>query len=154
MFILGNCQVLQEIIASFPEDAARMGVVPEKLLLERFKRVKSACKKVGMVNEGGSILKYGLSFIKSFFVISQWYQMNMDEQIDLEKLDTYEILAKAEYFASQGDLLQAAKFISQLKGVSRKLSHDWLKETILLLETRQTANLLSAYVASLCAEME
>ncbi|XP_065648646.1 MICOS complex subunit MIC60 isoform X4 [Hydra vulgaris] len=150
----GNNQVLREIIAAFPEDAVTLGVIPEKLLLERFKRVKSACKKVGMVNEGGSLIKYALSYFKSFFVISQWYQMNMEEPINVEKLDTYEILAKAEYFASQGDLLQTAKFISQLNGVSRKLSHDWLKETILLLETRQTVSLLSAYVASLCAGME
>ncbi|XP_012557738.2 MICOS complex subunit MIC60 isoform X1 [Hydra vulgaris] len=154
MEIGGNNQVLREIIATFPEDAVTLGVIPEKLLLERFKRVKSACKKVGMVNEGGSLIKYALSYFKSFFVISQWYQMNVEEPINVEKLDTYEILAKAEYFASQGDLLQTAKFISQLNGVSRKLSHDWLKETILLLETRQTVSLLSAYVASLCAEME
>jgi len=74
--------------------------------------------------------------------------------IDIDKLTSYEILAKAEYFIQQGDLETAAKLMSQMKGVARKLCGDWLNEVRLLLETKQTAILLQAYAASIAAGLE
>lgn len=142
--------VIEEIVGSFPQDAASIGVIPEKELLLRFKDVKSACKKVAMVGEqGGAVPTYLLSYLKSLFMFSFWYKGSFENEVDVDNLDPYEILAKAEYYAFEGNLEQAAKLMSQLKGVPRKLCNDWLKETRLLLETKQTACLLMAYAASL-----
>ena len=131
------------------------GVIPEKDLIQRFKHVKSVCKKVALIDEqGGSIGTYLISYVKSLFVYSGWYQRNIESSIDLENLGPYEILSKADYFIQEGDLEQAAKFMSQLKGAARKLSSDWLYEVRLLLETKQTAQLLIAYAAALNAGTE
>lgn len=103
-----------------------------------------------MVGEhGGAVPTYLLSYLKSLFMFSFWYKGSFESDVDVDNLDPYEILAKAEYYALEGDLEQVAKFMTQLKGVPRKLCSDWLKETRLLLETKQTASLLMAYAASL-----
>ena len=145
---------LAEIVDSFPEQATLFGVVPEKDLINRFKHVKDACKRVAAVQDGDSIMKYLLSYVKSMFVISRWYLTDVDQAVDIDKLTSYEILAKAEHFIREGDLETATKLMSQLKGVARKLSSDWLNEARLLLETKQTALLLQAYAASLQAGLE
>ena len=147
-------ETLTEIVDSFPEQAVLFGVVPEKDLLQRFKRVKASCKRVAAVGDGDSLLKYVLSYVKSVFVVSRWYLTDVAEAVDVDKLTCYEILAKAEHFIEEGDLDTAAKLMSQLKGVARKLSGDWLNEVRLLLETKQTALLLQAYAASLAAGLE
>lgn len=145
---------LTEIVDSFPEQAVLFGVVPEKDLINRFKHVKAACKRVAAVQDGDSILKYVMSYVKSMFVVSRWYLTDVGEAVDVEKLTCYEILAKAEHFIQEGDLETAAKLMSQLTGVARKLSGDWLNEVRLLLETKQTVMLLQAYTASLAAGLE
>lgn len=147
-------ETLTEIVNSIPEEAALFGVIPEKHLINRFKHVKRECKKVAMVSEGDSLGMYALSYIKSLFVFSRWYLRNAEGEIDLDELSSYEILSKAEYFTQQGDLETAAKFMSQLKGVPRKLCGDWLNEVRLFLETKQTALLLQAYAASLTVGLE
>jgi len=155
LHLAGHNTVIEEIVASVPTEATSLGVVPEKELLARFEGVKSACKKVALVgDEGGALPLYALSYIKSLFVFSAWYKGESNNEIDVEQLGPYEILAKAEYFIQNGDLEQATKFMSQLKGVSRKLCNDWLKEARLYLETKQTATLLMAYASSLSVAVE
>ena len=152
--VLERNTTLAEIVDSFPEQAALFGVVPEKDLINRFKHVKKACKQVASVNDGDSIGQYLLSYVKSVFVFSRWYLSDVNAAIDINELTCYEILAKAEYFIQQGDLETAAKLMSQMKGVARKLCSDWLNEVRLLLETKQTAVLLQAYAASIAAGLE
>lgn len=142
------------MVESIPEQAALFGVIPEKELMNRFKQVKHECKKVAMVGEGDSIGMYLLSYVKSLFVISTWYLQDAHCAIDLNELTNYEILAKAEYFIQEGDLETAAKLMSQLEGVPRKLCGDWLNEVRLFLETKQTSLLLQAYAASLTVGLE
>lgn len=143
------------MVNCIPEEAALFGVIPEKDLLNRFKRVKQECKKVAMVSEGDSLGMYLLSYVKSLFVLNSWYANDIESRIDPEEATTYELLAKAEYFITQeGDLETAAKLMSQLKGVPRKLCGDWLNEVRLFLETKQTALLLQAYAASLTVGFE
>ena len=153
-FLSEQNATLTEIVDSFPEQAVLFGVVPEKDLINRFKHVKAACKRVAAVQDGDSILKYVVSYVKSVFVVSRWYLTDVGEAVDVEKLTCYEILAKAEHFIQEGDLETAAKLMSQLTGVARKLSGDWLNEVRLLLETKQTVMLLQAYTASLAAGLE
>lgn len=52
------------------------------------------------------------------------------------------------YWIEHGDLTQALKYMNLLKGASRNIAEDWLKETRLLLETQQAANTLMAHAAT------
>jgi len=140
---------IDAIVSSIPKAAVDSGVVPEKLLIQRFSDLKRDCKQVAMVkDENGSFLAYTLSYIKSLLVFPRFYQSGLDSDIDIEKIGPYEILEKAEYYIQKGDLVQAAKLMSQLKGVSKRLSADWLNEVRLLLETKQMADFLMAYAGS------
>jgi len=148
--------ILSTIISTIPKCAASSGVIPENTLLQHFNDIKPVCKRVAMVkDEGASMFAYAFSYIKSLFVISQFYHRHISDDIDPESLGPYEILEKADYYIQQGDLEQAAKFMSQLKGVPGKLCSNWLKEVRLLLETKQSASLLTTYVVgSLIAGFE
>lgn len=52
------------------------------------------------------------------------------------------------YWIEHGDLTQTLKYMNLLKGASRNIAEDWLKETRLLLETQQAANTLMAHAAT------
>lgn len=144
-------EVFSAIIDSIPQGAAESGVIPEDILVQRFSAVKRSCMRVATVKDG-SVLSYAFSYIKSFFVISSYFQQHIDAEIDITKIGPYEILEKADFYLQQGDLVQAAKFMSLLNGVPRKLCADWLNEVLLLLETKQSVNLLLGYAGSFIAE--
>lgn len=58
------------------------------------------------------------------------------------------IFFKFRYWIEHGDLTQALKYMNLLRGASRNIAEDWLKETRLLLETQQAANTLMAHAAT------
>lgn len=151
-----NDNILSTILSTVPKYAVSSGVIPENTLIQHFNDIKPVCMRVAMVkDEGASVFAYAFSYIKSLFVFSRFYQRHVLDEVDLESLGPYEILEKADYYIQQGDLEQAAKFISQLKGVPKKLCTNWLKEVRLLLETKQSMDLLMAYViGSLIAGFE
>lgn len=45
-------------------------------------------------------------------------------------------------------MIQALKYMNLLKGASRYVASDWLKEARLLLETQQATNTLMAHAAA------
>jgi len=145
-------EVLTAIIDSIPRGAADMGVIPEDILVQRFNSVKQACMRVAAVKDG-SVLSYAFSYIKSFFVLTRFF-LNVNAEVDVNTIGPYEILEKADYYIKNGDLVQAAKFMSLLNGVPRKLCADWLNEVLLLLETKQSLSLLLAYSGSFIANGE
>lgn len=53
------------------------------------------------------------------------------------------------YWIDRGDLLQALRYMNLLKGYSRKVAADWIKETKLHLETLQAAEALMAHAVSI-----
>jgi len=145
-----NDPILAQIISSFPDRASKSGVIPETVLFQDFKEKKRLCQRVAYVDDTNkSLMVYAFSYIKSWFVISSFYRQQPDQGVDIESLGPFEILEKAEYFIEQGDLEQAAKFMSQLKGVGRKLCAGWLDEVRLLLETKLLTNFLKAYAGSI-----
>jgi len=148
-------EVMKEVVSNIPEEAALLGVSTERDLTNRFADVKAACKKVAMVgDDGGNMWSYLVSYLKSFVASSTASKDNIYEPVDVESISPYELLDKADICVQVGDLEQAARFMSQLRGVSRKLSSDWLNEVRLYLETKQTAQLLLAYAASLSVAYE
>lgn len=52
------------------------------------------------------------------------------------------------YWIERGNLIQALKYMNLLKGASRYVASDWLKEARLLLETQQATNTLMAHAAA------
>ena len=143
-----NDSVVTQVLESVPEVAAKRGVYSEEDLRSRFYKVRRACRRVAMVRgSDGGPLTYLLSYMQSFLVFDTFDPARDGEMVDLDNVDTFELLARAEYYLRQGDLELAARFVNQLRGETRRLSRDWLKEARLLLETRQAANFLTAYAA-------
>ncbi|XP_070540808.1 MICOS complex subunit MIC60-like [Ptychodera flava] len=142
--------VIDGIIEAMPEQALTRGVVTEETLKSRWKHVRKVCKKVAMVDEvGGSMFQYLLSYVQSFLIIDNPRPPSAEEDIDPSTLDTFKLLAFADFHIKNGDLDQAVRYVNQLQGMPREVVSDWLKEAVLLLETSQVANMLSA-TASAC----
>ncbi|KAK3751355.1 hypothetical protein QZH41_009314 [Actinostola sp. cb2023] len=141
--------VINGVIGAVPQEALQRGIYTEKTLAARFPGVKQSCRRVAMVGDDNrGPWTYFLSFIQSFFIFDKFDPRVDDETVDLESMDTFEILARAEYYVLKGDLELSARFVNQLKGEPRKLAYDWLREVRLLLETRQAARFLSSYAAA------
>ena len=144
-----NDAVVTRVLYSVPEVAASRGVYSEEDLRSRFYAVRRACRRVAMVTEGhNGPWAYFLSYVQSLLVFDSFDPVKDGEMVDLDNVDTYQLLARAEYYLREGDLELAARFLNQLGGEARRLSRDWLREARLLLETRQAANFLTAYAAA------
>jgi mitofilin len=144
-----NHPFVNKVIQTIPEEAIQVGVWTEEELLKRFVKIKKICCQVSMVNEaGGSLLKYLVSYLHSLFVVEYASTVNANEEIDVEGLDTYKILASADQCLQDGDLAQAFRFMNQLKGESRCVASDWLKEALLLLEAQQAAQSLLGHASA------
>lgn len=145
----GKHPFVETLIQSIPEEALERGVWTEDSLRDRFPHVKLVCKRVAMIDEtGGSLFRYFLSYLLSFAVFDSVYARSEQDEVDLDKLDTFAALAHAEYWMERGDLEQALRFMNQLKGESRQVASDWIKEAKILLETRQIAFALTAFASA------
>ncbi|XP_048249349.1 MICOS complex subunit MIC60-1-like [Haliotis rufescens] len=145
----GQHPFVETIIRTIPEEALKRGVWTEESLKERFPKVKRICKRVAMVDEtGGTLFKYFLSYIQSFFIFDSVYAKSLDDEIDLDKFDTFAILAHAEFWLEKGDMDQAIRFLNQLQGAPRRVASDWIKEAKLMAETRQAAYALMAFASA------
>ena len=137
------------VIGSIPEEASLEGVSTPDELLKRFDRVRKICRRVAMVDEtGGTLFKYLTSFIQSMFVGNRSRAFRDEEEIDLSELNTFIILDNASHAIDRSDLEQAVKFMNQLKGQSRRVAADWIKDARLLLETKQAAEALLSHSAA------
>jgi mitofilin len=144
-----NDAAVTRILAAVPEEALERGIYNEKSLAARFPEVLRSCRRVAMVGEDNrGPWTYFLSYIQSFFIIDKFDPRKDGELIDVENVDTFGLLARAEYYVRKGDLELAARLVNQLQGEPRKLAYGWLKEVRLLLETRQAARFLSSYAAA------
>lgn len=141
--------VMADVIGAIPQEALERGIYSEKNLAARFADVKKSCRRVAMVGDDNKgPWTYLLSIIQSFFIFDKFDPIIDGETVDIDNIDTFGLLARAEYYVRKGDLELAARFVNQLKGEPRKLAYDWLKEVRLLLETRQAARFLSSYAAA------
>lgn len=103
-----------------------------------------------MIGENGaSPWTHVLSYIQSFLIFDSFDPVKQGELVDLDNLDTFDLLARAEFYLRRGDLELATRLVNQLRGEPKNVARDWLLEARLLLETRQAVNLLTAYAAVL-----
>ena len=138
------------VLNSLPVEAVTRGVLNEEHVARRFYKVRRWCRRVAMIGESGaSPWTHILSYIQSFLIFDSFDPKKEGELVDVDNADTFDLLARAEYYLRRGDLELATRLVNQLRGEPRKVAHDWLLEARLLLETRQAANLLTAYAAVL-----
>ena len=144
--------LVNQVLNSLPEEAVTRGVLNEEIVTRRFYKVRSWCRRVAMIGDNGaSPWTHVLSYFQSFFIFDSFDPKKEGELVDVENADTFDLLARADYYLRQGDLELATRLVNQLRGEPRKVVRDWLREARLLLETRQAANLLTAYAAVLGA---
>lgn len=142
--------LVSQVLNSLPEEAVTRGVLNEEYVRRRFYKVRRWCRRVAMIGENGaSPWTHVLSYIQSFLIFDSFDPQKEGELVDVDNLDTFDLLARAEYYLRRGDLELATRLVNQLRGEPRNVAHDWLLEARLLLETRQAANLLTAYAAVL-----
>ncbi|XP_011872046.1 PREDICTED: MICOS complex subunit Mic60 isoform X3 [Vollenhovia emeryi] len=145
--------LVRAAIQSIPEEAAKRGVFPEDTLRERFLKVESVARRLAMVPEGGAALPiYLLSYLQSFLIIKTANSIPKreleDEPIDVDSLNTYDILQRARYWLDRGDFKMTLKYMNLLKGAPRSVASDWMNETRILLETQQAIDTLLAYAGA------
>ncbi|KAG0712639.1 MICOS complex subunit MIC60 [Chionoecetes opilio] len=141
------------VLGSLSEEAETRGVFPEEALRERFIKVERVCKRVAMVGDnGGSLLRYLLSYLQSFLVLEAFEYLPgsevRNEEVAVDALSTYDILARAKYCLEKDDLCMSLRYMNLLRGEARHVASGWLKEARLTLETRQAAYALLAHAAA------
>ncbi|XP_034240512.1 MICOS complex subunit Mic60-like isoform X1 [Thrips palmi] len=150
---LANDQLVSVIISGIPEEAVKRGVFTEEALIERFKKVEKVTKGVSLVPEnGGSLSLYFLSWAQSFLLST--VRDHTPSSVKLSQpvpsdISTLEAIQEARYWVDRGDLLQALRYMNLLKGYSRRIAADWIKETRIHLETLQAAEALMAHAVSI-----
>ena len=143
------------ILESLPAVAVlSRGIQGEGGLKERFGKVKRVCRRVALVPErGGGMGTYALSYLQSLLIVSWRFvgriARSEDEDRDLGKLDTFEVLERADACLRQGDLDLAVRYVNLLRGVPRRVARDWLRDARSYLETQQAVLLVSEYMAAL-----
>jgi len=143
------------VLNSIPSVALERGVYTEDSLKERFVKVEKLAKKVALIgDDGGSLFKFGLSYLQSLLLVNTTERTPSlaDVELDTEQLSTQELVCQARFSIDRGNFVQALQFMNQLKGEPRRVASDWLKETQLLLETQLAVDALLAHAACVGVE--
>ncbi|KAL4660962.1 mitochondrial inner membrane protein-like [Arapaima gigas] len=135
----------QTLAMALPEESLQRGVYSEASLRARFYSIRKLARRVAMIDETrNSLYQYFLSYLQSALLFEP-EQVAPPAKLSPDDMDTFKLLSYATYCIEHGDLELAAKLVNQLRGESRRVAQDWLKEARLTLETRQIVSLLSAY---------
>lgn len=148
-FAARNHPFVSLVLESIPEKALTRGVYTEENLKQRFQKVCNVAQRVALIDEtGGSLFKFMLSYMQSFFVFTTVHAKEETDSVDIENMDTFQLCANAKHWLEKGNIEQALRFMNQLRGESRRVAADWIEEARLYLETRQAAMALMAFASS------
>lgn len=146
-----NCsdnEFTQALTAAIPPESLTRGVYSEETLRARFYDVQKLAGRVAMIDETrNSLYQYFLSYLQSLLLFPP-KQLKPPAELYPEDITTFKLLSYASYCIEHGDLELAAKFVNQLKGESRRVAQDWLKEARMTLETKQIVEILTAYASA------
>ncbi|XP_012328352.2 MICOS complex subunit MIC60 isoform X7 [Aotus nancymaae] len=149
--IKANCsdnEFTQALTAAIPPESLTRGVYSEETLRARFYAVQKLARRVAMIDETrNSLYQYFLSYLQSLLLFPP-QQLKPPPELCPEDVNTFKLLSYASYCIEHGDLELAAKFVNQLKGESRRVAQDWLKEARMTLETKQIVEILTAYASA------
>ncbi|XP_051010667.1 MICOS complex subunit MIC60 isoform X6 [Acomys russatus] len=138
----------QALTAAIPPESLTRGVYSEETLRARFYAVQKLARRVAMIDETrNSLYQYFLSYLQSLLLFPP-KQLKPPAELYPEDVNTFKLLSYASYCIEHGDLELAAKFVNQLKGESRRVAQDWLKEARMTLETKQIVEILTAYASA------
>ena len=106
-------------------------------------------KRVALIDEsGGTLFKYFLSYLQSFFISNYVYLKSETDEMKLDELNTFQLLTHANYWLERGDMEQCLRFMNQLRGESRKVAADWIGAAKTHLETKQATLSLMAFASA------
>ncbi|XP_066863351.1 MICOS complex subunit MIC60 isoform X4 [Kogia breviceps] len=146
-----NCsdsEFAQALSAALPPESLTRGVYSEETLRVRFYAIQKLAHRVAMIDETrNSLYQYFLSYVQSLLLFPP-QQLKPPAELCPEDTSTFKLLSYASYCIEHGDLELAAKFVNQLKGESRRVAQDWLKEARMTLETKQIVEILTAYASA------
>lgn len=138
----------QALTAAIPPESLTRGVYSEETLRARFYAVQKLAGRVAMIDETkNSLYQYFLSYLQSLLLFPP-KQLKPPAELYPEDISTFKLLSYASYCIEHGDLELAAKFVNQLKGESRRVAQDWLKEARMTLETKQIVEILTTYASA------
>ncbi|XP_066123719.1 MICOS complex subunit MIC60 isoform X9 [Saccopteryx bilineata] len=143
-----DSEFAQALTAAIPPESLTRGVYSEETLRVRFYAVQKLARRVAMIDETrNSLYQYFLSYLQSLLLFPP-QQLKPPVELCPEDTNTFKLLSYASYCIEHGDLELAAKFVNQLKGESRRVAQDWLKEARMTLETKQIVDILTAYASA------
>ncbi|XP_027477145.1 MICOS complex subunit MIC60 isoform X2 [Zalophus californianus] len=143
-----DSEFAQALTAAIPPESLTRGVYSEETLRARFYAVQKLARRVAMIDETrNSLYQYFLSYLQSLLLFPP-QQLKPPAELSPEDINTFKLLSYASYCIEHGDLELAAKFVNQLKGESRRVAQDWLKEARMTLETKQIVEILTAYASA------
>ncbi|XP_054433647.1 MICOS complex subunit MIC60 isoform X6 [Pteronotus mesoamericanus] len=143
-----DSEFAQALTAAIPPESLTRGVYSEETLRVRFYAVQKLARRVAMIDETrNSLYQYFLSYLQSLLLFPP-QQLKPPVELCPEDMNTFKLLSYASYCIEHGDLELAAKFVNQLKGESRRVAQDWLKEARMTLETKQIVDILTAYASA------
>ncbi|KAM5318032.1 MICOS complex subunit MIC60 isoform 7-T7 [Glossophaga mutica] len=143
-----DSEFAQALTAAIPPESLTRGVYSEETLRVRFYVVQKLARRVAMIDETrNSLYQYFLSYLQSLLLFPP-QQLKPPVELSPEDMNTFKLLSYASYCIEHGDLELAAKFVNQLKGESRRVAQDWLKEARMTLETKQIVEILTAYASA------
>lgn len=146
---LPDNSLIQNVLSSLIKTAIDTPVYSEDTLIERFKKVDKLCRRVALVKEdNASISKYLLSYLQSVFLIDNIKvdpeEVKGDKVVDINRLNTFSILARINYCLNQKQYEQCLRYASLLKGASARVASDWVNDLRTHLEIRQAADILES----------
>jgi len=157
-FTFANDEFIKTLLEIFPKAAKSSGIPSGGQLKARFNKVESMAKRTALIgDQGGSLYLYGLSYLQSLLLLptsssNTKYPNKSRETIDVNNLNTIDIVTFARQALEQDDLEQAVKYMNLLSGEPKKQASDWLKSARLHLEVGQLCEALTSYVTAIGAE--
>ncbi len=148
-----NNEFINTVLSTLDERLISRGIWTEPDLKERFSNVNDICRKTALIDErGGSLLKYLISYVQSYFVFSslpKHTKLSDDLLMDDESLkDTFVLLDYAKTYIEQNNFEMAIKLLNRLNGEPKRLANQWINEALNLIEIKNACNLINAYISS------
>lgn len=96
-----------------------------------------------------------MSYLQNLLVISPSKLEKLPDKsdlLDLDNLNTFDVVWLARNAIEAGDLEQAVKYMNLLKGEPKRQASDWIEEARLHLATEQICEALASYATAIGAE--
>ncbi|VDM41309.1 unnamed protein product [Toxocara canis] len=157
--LAGELQVIKEassgdqfvacLLEALPNETIYNGVYTEQDLKTRFYRLYKAARRVAKVDENGAgLISYLVSTVQNAMTLDLPRNFSLDDKIDVNSLDNYEVLSRAKWLVENDHLESAVRMVQLLKGEPQRLARDWVIDTRSHLQARLIASLLVTHASA------